>query len=129
KWLARGVAASAKRNRFAATKAVLFSFHVDEFDFPLDAQGPIIADRDFRWWHLCSYFAAGRPGHARAFTGRVGPGFFCQYFGIRGSTSSAHARTPPFRCKSFLKPAVCKKWMASAERFPLPRRTTISTGM
>jgi hypothetical protein len=51
KWLARGVATSAKRNRFAAAKAVRFSFHINEFDFPFEAQGPVIADRDFRRWH------------------------------------------------------------------------------
>src|SRR5579872_833374 len=50
-----------------------------------------------------------------------------QYLGILGSTSSAHASTPPFRFHSFLKPAVCRKWMASAERLPLRQCTTIST--
>jgi hypothetical protein len=54
KWLAGGVAATAKRNRFSTAKPVRLALHIDEFDFPFNAQRSVIADRDFRWWHLCS---------------------------------------------------------------------------
>src|SRR6266852_5191493 len=53
-WLARGVAATAKRDCGSTAKAVRLAFHIDEFDFPFDAQGPVTADCDFCWWHLCS---------------------------------------------------------------------------
>jgi hypothetical protein len=61
KWLARGVATAAKRNRFAAAKAVRLALHVEKFYFPFNAQGSVIADRDFRRWHLCSYFSGLSP--------------------------------------------------------------------
>src|ERR1700688_4346240 len=50
-----GVAATAKRDCGSTAKAVRLTFHIDEFDFPFDTQGPVIADRDFCWWHLCSH--------------------------------------------------------------------------
>jgi hypothetical protein len=54
KGLACGVAATAKRDRFAAAKAVRLTLHIYEFDFPFNSQRPVIADRDFRRRHLCS---------------------------------------------------------------------------
>jgi hypothetical protein len=48
KGLIGGVAATAKREGGAAAKSVRLAFHIDEFDFPLDAQGTVIANRDFR---------------------------------------------------------------------------------
>jgi len=54
KWLAGGVAATAKRDRVAAAKPVWLALHIDEFDFPFDAQGAVVANRDLCRWHLCS---------------------------------------------------------------------------
>lgn len=54
KGLAGGVAATAKRDGCPAAQAVRLAFHVDQFDFSLDTQGPVIADRNFCWWHARS---------------------------------------------------------------------------
>jgi len=55
KGLIRGVAATAKGNCGAAAKTVRFTFHIEEFDFPFDTQGAVIADCDLcRRWHLYS---------------------------------------------------------------------------
>jgi hypothetical protein len=55
KGLACGVAATAKGDGCPPTEAVRLAFHVYEFKFPLDAQGAVIADRDFRWRHSRSF--------------------------------------------------------------------------
>ena len=44
-----GVAATAKRDGCPAAEAVRFAFHIDEFNFPFDAQGAVTADRDLCW--------------------------------------------------------------------------------
>src|SRR6266852_9678495 len=49
-----------------------------------------------------------------------------QYFGTEGSTSSDHARMPPFRLRILRKPALRRKSIASAERLPLRQCATIS---
>jgi hypothetical protein len=45
------VTATAKRHGCPPAEAVWLAFHVDEFDFPFDAQGAVAADGDFCWWH------------------------------------------------------------------------------
>ena len=58
------VAATAKHDHLAATKTVRLAFHVNEFDYPFDAQRAIIADRDFRRWQMCSQMPGSPPGQA-----------------------------------------------------------------
>jgi hypothetical protein len=58
KWLALGMAATAERKRLASGESVGFALHVDKFDWPLDAQGSIIANRDLR--HVRSSCSARR---------------------------------------------------------------------
>ena len=65
KWLACRVATAAKRNRFAAAKTVLLTLHIEKFDFPFDTQGSVIADRDFRRWHLYSHLPDAWPWTGR----------------------------------------------------------------
>jgi hypothetical protein len=48
KGLICGVAATAKGDGGAAAKAVRLAFHIDEFNFPFDAQGAVIPDCDLR---------------------------------------------------------------------------------
>ena len=48
KGLAGGVAATAKRDCGSTAKAVRLAFHIDEFDFPFDAQRTVIPDCDLR---------------------------------------------------------------------------------
>jgi len=55
KGLAGGVAATAKRDCGATSKAVGPAFHVDQLDFAFDAERTVIADCDFRRGHLYSY--------------------------------------------------------------------------
>jgi hypothetical protein len=54
KWLAGGVAAAAKSDRFASAKPVRLALHINELDYAFDAQGAVIADRDFCRRHLYS---------------------------------------------------------------------------
>lgn len=54
KWLLGGVATAAKDNRLAASEGEWPAFHINEFNFPFDTQGAIIADRNLSWWHFCS---------------------------------------------------------------------------
>jgi hypothetical protein len=63
KRLACRMAATAKRNGGATAQAVRLAFHIDEFDFPFDAQWTVVANRDFRR-HLCSRMPglSPRPG-------------------------------------------------------------------
>src|SRR6202161_3876607 len=49
-----------------------------------------------------------------------------QYLGTEASTSSDHARIPPFRFNTLRNPALRKNSTASAERFPLRQCATIS---
>jgi hypothetical protein len=65
KWLACGVATAAECNRFAAAKAVRLALHIEKFYFPFNTQGSVIADRDFRRWHLCSYLPGSSPWTGR----------------------------------------------------------------
>ena len=51
KGLAGGVSATAERDCRATRKAVRLAIHVEELNFPLYAQGAIIADGYFRGWH------------------------------------------------------------------------------
>jgi hypothetical protein len=54
KGLAGGVSAPAESDRRATRKAVRLAIHVEDLNFPLDAQGAIVADGYFRGWHLSS---------------------------------------------------------------------------
>jgi hypothetical protein len=54
KGLARGMTATAKGDCRAAGKAVRFAVHVEELNFPFDAQGAVIADSYFCRWHSSS---------------------------------------------------------------------------
>jgi hypothetical protein len=71
-----GVAATAKRDCCAAAKTVRFSLHIDEFDFPFDAQGTVIADRDFCRWHLFSNLRGAAARQTGALGRNVVPGFY-----------------------------------------------------
>jgi len=59
------VAATAKRHGGPTAEAVRLSFHVDEFDFPFDAQRAVIADGDSCWWHLRSKLPDWAPRRGR----------------------------------------------------------------
>ena len=63
KGLVRGVPATAKSDCRAAAKAVGSAFHVDEFEFPFDAQRPIIPYDDLRGGILLPLLA---PPHVTA---------------------------------------------------------------
>jgi hypothetical protein len=65
KGLVSGMAAAAERDCGAAAKAVRLAFHIDEFDFPFDAQGPVTANRDLCRWHLCSNMPGSPPRTCR----------------------------------------------------------------
>jgi len=120
KWLAGGMAAATQSKGRTASQAVWFPVHVTQFNFPFDAQRTVVADCDLYGWHVSSKIT---PANRKSVNEvrrkcRIVPpdhfqSYFCtsllQYFGMRGSTSSAQARTPPFRLSNFLKPAVCRK--------------------
>ena len=57
KGFAGGVPATAKRDSLASAKAEWLAFHIDEFDFPFNTQGTVIADCDLCRWHVCSQLA------------------------------------------------------------------------
>jgi hypothetical protein len=76
KGLIRGVAATAKRHGGPAAEAVRLSFHVDEFDFPFDAQRAVIADGDFCWWHLRSKLPDWAPRRGRGLRRKAEPANF-----------------------------------------------------
>jgi len=59
------MAAAAKRDCGAPSEAVRLAFHIDEFDFPFDAQGPVIANRDLGRWHLRSHMPGLSPWTCR----------------------------------------------------------------
>ena len=61
KWLACGVAASAKCECGSAAKAIRLAFHIDEFEFSFDAQRTVIADSNFCGCHLCSLMPGPSP--------------------------------------------------------------------
>src|SRR5579863_750189 len=105
------------------------AFLVHYFDFAVNQQRAVIHNCNFYVWHsiLRSRLARFWPRDARL--GRMVVGPFTtsgQYFGTEGSTSSDHARIPPFRLRILRKPARCRNSTASAERFPLRQWATIS---
>jgi hypothetical protein len=57
KGLAGRVAATAESDCRATGKAVRFAFHVEELNFPFDAQGAVVADSYFCRWHSSSRFS------------------------------------------------------------------------
>lgn len=76
KGLACGVAATAKRDRGSTAKAVRLAFHIDEFEFPFDAQRTVIADSDFRRWHLSSHMPGSPPRPDRGVQRKSGARIF-----------------------------------------------------
>ena len=54
KRFAGGMTAAAKRDGGTTAKSVWFTFHVDEFDFTLNAQRAVVAYRDSGRWHSSS---------------------------------------------------------------------------
>lgn len=70
------MAAAAKRNRSAAGKTVRLALHIDKFDFPFDAQGPVIANCDLCRWHLCSRMPGSPSRTCQGFRVKASPEFF-----------------------------------------------------
>jgi hypothetical protein len=67
KGLTSRVAATAKCDCGATAKTVRLALHVDEFDFPFDAQGPVTAYRNLCRWHFCSQLPGCSPPRGRIF--------------------------------------------------------------
>src|SRR6266480_1200471 len=135
-----GVPTTAEPNGGPTSQAKGFSLGIKNFEIAFHADGSIVIDSNFRGHHFLSWTTGSmpiplcsdkrneqRPGQAGALliTPFKSPQKN-QYFGTDGSTSSDHARMPPFRLRTLRKPALRKKSTASAERFPLRQCATIS---
>jgi hypothetical protein len=95
-----GVSAAAESDLRAAGKPKYLAILVHDFEISFDSYGTVVANRN-----LCRCHSILREK--------------TQYFGTEGSTSSDHARIPPFRFEIFRKPALRRNSTACAERLPL----------
>ena len=105
-------------------KTVGLAFLVHYLDFAFNQQRAVVDNSNFYVW---PFDPPIERRNFRAVRARVRMRVERdQYFGTEGSTSSDHARIPPFRFKILRKPARCRNSTASAERFPLRQCATIS---
>src|ERR1700740_979376 len=102
------------------------SFLIDYLHHTVNQQRPIVHNRNLDICHAILRWESINFSRRRACGYRVLSEERRQYLGTDGSTSSDHARIPPFRFRTLRKPACRRKSTASAERFPLRQWVTIS---